>query len=690
MKFKTPVFSNGKTYKISDVNGIVTSRHPSKSGLTRLSDGFNLWNKNGLLTTRPGIALAKDGIIKNAASPSETSKIFFAEFPFEEVQGYNRLCALVNEVFDDRTEIDFFVTDQKGKVYHLYFLELVGANGRTYYEIKNILFVKDTPINGSGLFAVIPIYSYNTVADSEFKEVRYYEFSSDYKDLSRIDPNEFYRPLILKHGFGNRVTAEVLKNRTTSYPEGVNILGGNFEACFTVDGNSHVFKLPVKIAKNSVAEIRMYISSLSYITFSIPIGSDSATVNFMQKDITVYLSRDLGEVTFMTGTEPYPVPIMLADNAVRVLAHCDTEMEAYELLSRNAKPISFDSRIFIPGGENRGNKIYYSGKNKPLYFCERNSITVGDTNYDLTALSLQSRYVIAFKEKELYRLSVTESQDVSREDLFLNNSIYEMPVPTYKITRINDSIGCDLPSTIVNCVNRLVWFHSDGAVYSLYGSNLYTEGSIYELSAEISDKLKNMSYDELRSIFASEMGGFYLLGVIDRLYIMDTRVSGFRYLSGSTADKGYSGLPWFFWKAPEGARFISAFLCGGNELFVMRTSNNEHFFIANLLGEYDVIPKEQDTVSETPPAFSLSTPIFGDTLKFCCRMTVNANPKRCMTFEVFDENGIIKTAQIKGGERLRSFIIPLYYKKGGVGLTIKGNGSFYLKDITLECNDRKY
>ncbi len=691
MRFKNPVFSNEKTYKINEIKGIVTSQHNSTIGLDRLSDGENIWNKDRILSSRPGLAVTNGGIINDYSLESDRNKVFYADFPFDAVPGYNRLCALAKEGFL-LTEIDFFVADSAGYAHYLTRIELVGANGNAFFEIKNILFVKDTPLDGCGIFILIPIKRYDGYTGTDTTDVRYYELSSDYDKLIIINPENFYRPLILKHGFGNAVPAEIKNVRTTSYPEGVNILGGSFEACFTTDGNSHSFKLPTSVAKDAPVEFRLYTASSSYITFTVPSNSTASTpVSFMQKNIMVYIDRATGLFEFYSNSEPYGVPAMLSDNGLRVYSYADTEVAAYELLSCNARPISFDNRIFFPGGQNRGDKIYYSGKNRPLYYCEKNYIPVGNNNYNLTALSLQSRYVIAFKEKEIYRLSLSESKELDREALLYDNSLFEMPVPTYKTTRINDSIGCDLPTTIVNCANRLVWFHSDGVVYTLYGSNLYTEGSVYELSGEISDKLSNLTYEELNSIFAAELGGFYVLGIDGKMFIMDTRVSGFRYLSGhKAANKNYGGLPWFIWKAPEDAKFVSAFVCGGNEYFLMRTSNNRIFYIATPQGEMDIVPEKNGGTTEYLPKFSLSTPIFGDSLMNTQKITINAASKNNLALEVFDENGIFKTAHIKGGARKKSFVIPISYKKGGIGITIKGSGQFVLKDIATICSERKY
>lgn len=692
MKFRSPVFSDEKILRINKTGGIVTSQHGSFISNDRLSDGENIWNKNGILSSRPGLAVTKNGILSEYSFPYDLEKVFYADFPFDGVAGYNRLGAIVKESYYVYTDIDFFVVDSKGNSRYLTHLEFVGATEKIVFEIKNILFVKSTPIKGCGIFVLIPIRRYDATTDADTKFVNYYELSTNYKNLISLDPSVFYRPLILKHGFGNAVPVEITKTRSTSYPEGVNILGGNFEACFTTDGNSYYFRLPTSIDQDAPVEIRLYTSGTVYLTFKIPVNSTSSqTLSLMQKDITAYINRSTGELFFYTGSETYGVPSLISNHALRVYSRADTSAAAYELLSRNTRPISFDNRLFFPGGENRGNKIYYSGKNQPLYYCEKNYIPVGDNNYDITALSLQNRYVIAFKERELYRLSLTESAEQDRNELLYDNSISEMPTPSCKTTRINDSIGCDLPATIVNCANRLVWFHSDGSVYTLYGSNLYTDGSIYELSGDISDKLRNFSKDNLDRIFAAELNGFYVLGVDDRLFIMDTRVSGFRYLSGhKAANKDYGGLPWFIWKAPEDTCFISAFLCGGNEYFIMRTRYDYIFYIASPDNEKDIVPTDDGGKTESLPQFSLSTAVLGDSLMYADRVNISASAKNPLTVEVYDENGVFKTANTSGGERLKSLTLPLHYKKGGVGITLKGSGQFYLKDISLSFSKRKY
>ena len=88
-------------------------------------------------------------------------------------------------------------------------------------------------------------------------ELRYYEFTADYSRVYYTTPQDFYRPLIMKHGHGDHYhlcSEDPIKD--TEYPEGVNILTGGFEADFSTDDNSDTFRLPVSIKEASLITIR--------------------------------------------------------------------------------------------------------------------------------------------------------------------------------------------------------------------------------------------------------------------------------------------------------------------------------------------------------------------------------------------------------------------------------------------------
>lgn len=691
MIYKSPRYKNEKTYKIDEFTGIDNSSSPDFAKEGSLYEGHNVWNKNYALAARPGIAATQYGEMAAYSDEIDVKKIYVANFPFDAIHGYNKLYALCQEIYLDRTLIKVFVADSVGASHHLFDIEFLGAMPKTTYEIKNILFIKDNPIIGSGIFMLIPFIKYEGSTDTEYRDVCYYEISRDYTKAEIVDPLKFYRPLIVKNGHGINPDTEKLKDTPEYFPEGPNILGGGFQAGFACDGYASDFIIPTSISESSAVEVRYYTSENHYLTFIIPANKlNSEEQQYGEKMLWVAIHRGNGRLSFMGDTSRFAPPKNKKVNGIMVFAYSDTASAAYELLSSNASPINYDERLFIPGGENRGNRIYFSGKNLPLYYCEKNSFPVGNNNYNITALSLQSKYVIAFKQKEIYRISLTESNDVDRNLLMSDNTTGIIPTPNCKTTKINDTIGCDLPSTIVNCANRLVWFHSDGAVYTLYGSNLYSEGSVYELSGEISSLLNNFTEEELRNAFAAELNGFYALGINKRLFLMDVRAGGFRYLSNFKSKSGkHGGLPWFCWDAPKDTAFVYAFVIGGKEFFIMRSSKDENFYIASPTGENDLIIKA-DEKRESTPEFSFTTPLFGENDAIVSSVSINAIFKNPFTIEVYDQNGSIKSFELHGSSRQKSFKIPLSYKKGKLGIKIKGSGYFTLKDISYTLTERVY
>jgi hypothetical protein len=301
---------------------------------------------------------------------------------------------------------------------------------------------------------------------------------------------------------------------------------------------------------------------------------------------------------------------------------------------------------------------------------------------------MQSKYIIAFKEREMYRLSITCTDEISMQKIELDNKGLVFEKPKCTVTQINDTIGCDMPDTIVTCANRLVWFHSDGAVYTLYGSNLYTEGSIYELSGDISNLLSDISEEELKYAFAADFNGYYVLGLYDKLFLMDVRVSGFRYL-GTQKHRKNNNISWFLWNAPDETHFVSGFLIGGKEYFIMSSNDSRLLYMAQMSGETDLIRNDGET-EEKIPEFSFSTAIFGKTSSAIDRVCINAQLKEKAGLSFFDENREYGAFSITPHKDFKSYILSSPYKKGGIGIKIKGRGPFMLKDLVCSFKERIY
>ena len=686
MIFRNPIYKKQSNVTVKEIGGIVTSMHPSFIGNDRLSDGYNIWNKNGILSSRPGICATENGIISKDVLGNDI-KIYYANFTVENINTYNNLCALVKDSGYLGTKIDFFAIDLNGIMHSVANLELKNSGNTEKYDVKNLTFVKSRKISGSGIFVILPVHIINKELNEERNEVQYFELSFDYKSIIKIDPKNFYRPVIIKNGYGNLITAKTRKDFKESRPEGISLLNGLFEARFVLDGESHTFAVPTPILEDCTIEIHLYLTELFHETIIIEAG-DFRSQNFLFRGFEIYITVDRARGKFFVRYEgeSFPLPRTLDIEQFRVFAASDVSGEAYEIFSSSVSPILFDSRLFIVGGENCGNKVYYSSKTEHLYFCKDYSVSVGNKSYNLTALSMQSKYIIAFKERELYRLSITCTDEIFKEKMETDTKGQFIEKPKCTVTQINDTIGCDLPDTIVTCANRLVWFHSDGVVYTLYGSNLYTEGSIYELSGDISNLLNEIPKDKLKYAFAADFNGYYVLGLNNKLFLMDVRVSGFRYLSNKQ-NKTASGLAWFLWDAPHNTNFISGFLIGGKEYFIMSSEEGNVIYVACMKGEKDIIPKENGK-EERIPEFSLTTAIFDENFDNIDRISFNALIKRPAEFMIFDQNKEFNKYKIYESKEYKSYIVPIPYKKHSVGINIKGSGEFKLKDIVFSFKER--
>jgi hypothetical protein len=167
---------------------------------------------------------------------------------------------------------------------------------------------------------------------------------------------------------------------------------------------------------------------------------------------------------------------------------------------------------------------------------------------------------------------------------------------------------------------------------------------------------------------------------------MDVRVSGFRYLTNSKSEKE-NKLTWFFWEAPKDTYFTSGFLCGGTEYFIMSSDDGKVLYVASPKGEKDLITKVNKT-EENVPEFMICTSIFGEHSCNVDKITMNAYFGASAEFTLFDENAEYDTLRVDGAKEYKSYIIPTSYKKGSIGIKIKGSGKFNLKNIVVGFKER--
>ncbi|MBR6502289.1 MAG: hypothetical protein IKT42_02495 [Clostridia bacterium] len=223
----------------------------------------------------------------------------------------------------------------------------------------------------------------------------------------------------------------------------------------------------------------------------------------------------------------------------------------------SANGISNGSRLFLCGNKDDGEKslLVWSSLNNPLYFPENNYAYVGDKTQGVTTFGRQGENLIIFKEKSTYYTYYATNNSIVAGDL-INQSVvdYEASQVYFPIVQLNANVGCDCPGSVQLCRNRLVWANSDGNVYTLYSNNQYSERTIYKVSDMIYSALAKEN--DLRNAVSCDFEGHYLLGIENKIYVMDYNSYGYQYASSYSKNEDSNVMiPWYIWTCEDNATF---------------------------------------------------------------------------------------------------------------------------------------
>ena len=230
--------------------------------------------------------------------------------------------------------------------------------------------------------------------------------------------------------------------------------------------------------------------------------------------------------------------------------------------------INGGGRLFLCGNENRDEKslLVWSSLNNPLYFPENNYAYVGSASSKLCTFGKQDETLVLFKENETYYTYYVQNNDITAEQLF-NQSVvdYESSSVYFPVIQLNDSIGCDCPDSVQLCRNRLVWAHSNGKVYSLVTQSQYNERNIFEISEMIRPELRKLS-GSLQNAISADWEEYYVLALGNKLYLMDYNSYGYQYIySYSKAEDANVKIPWYIWETPENKSALKSFIFGSSD-----------------------------------------------------------------------------------------------------------------------------
>lgn len=558
---KIPLMQNrGKrTIAIPDLSGGMNLRDSVSMVLdNQLTDARNVWFKDGVLKTRPGIDNMAHFINENwrdaEIKPHEV---------FNTVEG--EVCRLFTAQSD--THIYFFWIGKYNKdTKENNFIELpaIKTTCKNFFVVQ-----KDKNLY---CFMQTGIYRYEYVFEDE---------DAEWEPLTEKDMEA---PLIVT----NCVPASA-ENGTNEFAggdmlQGYNILTRYYKAEYSTVDNSQeendmnyvllhkVQELsgdhkPMAYAIGEKVKAEITLENGETATHEVIItkygegreekinDKDGLRMEVYNSNVSFYESTgDMAKTTkskFLRNNMVITAPGPYDENQ----KHKIFKMSCATWFGGAAEGISGGTRLFLGGNESEPNLVCYSDLNNPLYFPENNYFYVGESTSPVTAFGKQSDMLVIFKDNETYYTQYNRNTGISAEAV-MNQSVIDIAASSvyFPLTLINANIGCDCPDTVELCRNRLVWTNSDGKVYTLVSNNQYNERNIFEIGEMIHRKLKTEK--NLKNARSIDWNGYYLLHTKDtedteasRIYVLDYNSYGYQYVSSySKTEDANLRIPWYFWE----------------------------------------------------------------------------------------------------------------------------------------------
>ena len=560
----------------------------------QMTDCKNVWYKDGVLQTRPGVTSKFEYQSNTVSSIYPNVEIQKNMVTIDDVE--YKLAVTI-----DGTTMGIFCLSPEKTILegtpfifkYLYadFTEETLPDSYVFYNGKT------TKENGKGL------YMLTSLANGT---VKLYELVDT--DFQLLTSDEIYAPIVYINGKGEGYTDLPVTENTeyapASFFEGYSALTGAWSRFFfTTNSTSNIYRMPIDI-DNSFFKIE-YTNLEGEIHTTIIYRIENGMLKAYASDnngpvndniddngngrLTVdgnvalyfYINAKTNSFIFLNADKELGDNTMdealgvITNNlqiTIRPIASSKSILSGATISASfggNADGIYGGTRTFLSGikkGDNR-NMFAWSGLNEPTYFSENNYTHIGENTQRITALEKQDNMLVIYKNKSLYYSVYSAGETYTAEDV-LSGKVIDVSTldAQFPIIQINDKIGCDLPNSIQLCGDRLVWACRDNNVYMLRSANQYSTVNVSRVSHMLGDKLKL----SVKDATATTYDGFYMLKSGNKMYLMNYDQYYFNALpSYSDTKKAGRKMQWFIWELPDVATSAAGFISDAESLALL-------------------------------------------------------------------------------------------------------------------------
>ncbi len=496
MEFKKLEKSNEKNFILNDFSGGMENSD-GRSPTVKYCENFIY--ESGKLVARKGLNPKPDSVLMgNSSSEIALNNVWVF------YQGKKMQLVVLRETDEmDYIGYNFYLLGPDGEAVPAGILSFTRLTSSEFNIPETLYAFSGKPVNGSGIFAVAAVKMELT----DEIETRFYELNNEFTAWNRIWETDMYIPTIYRNGRGDNYKQSVITLPEPEFPESRNLLSPYANYFFTSDGTSNGFYLPINNPlKESGDYVRceLTLNDGTVLTFSISYGYNySNKIQYGDEEVYMQINNTLGFIFFVNIVPPVS---KAAKNNVKVTVYCKSSLKS-EVIGRMSRCIWYSSgnsgsRLCLAGNKTEPSLICISAADNPFYFPEDAAINVGDPNQKVTALAVQNKSLVIFKQKELYCGSFTSGK--------LN------------FTHLHSAIGCDNPDTVKLCENRLVWANTDKKIYTLNSVNDYGAVAVYLMSKKAEHFLKDENFTD---ISAAYLNNKYYLFFGNKIYICDMALS---------------------------------------------------------------------------------------------------------------------------------------------------------------------